>query len=451
VDLTLEALQKELKGWQAKVETSVKEIIGSGASDAKEKTKGLTEEITAVKDLVGNLEKQIKAKQLLKIPGAEKDVKKFDLGKYVLAQLRNHPKFNGSGDVWERAEIEKELCKAAGEQRQLANKELGMIVAKSNIADDGSDGGFLIPEEVTNEIIDLAIAKMPIMNMGTTILRGLVGDLPVPKLTGRPTSFFVGENEAPAKSKATFGELTLRPKKVAGFVKISNRLIHQTRGVADTVIRQSLTDSVALQMHLGLVRGTGSDKQPLGIFNASGFTSNNISLGVNGRRFRIDDAAAMDTALDVADELIDSPDSFGYLLRPEVLGGMKRERVKQFSSQAEGDGQPILMTNPLLSNKVLEDIIGYKIRTTTQILNNEVLGTSTASSTAIFGNWKHFWVGMWRDFAIKVSDVAGDGSTGSAFLDDQLYVLGMQEFDSRAMRATAFTTVAGAETDESAW
>ena len=74
-------------------------------------------------------------------------------------------------------------------------EEYGKVRAQT--AGDGTEGGYLIPPEVSNEIIDLTIANMPLMSMGITELRGLRGDLPVPKLTGRPTGYWVGENEKP--------------------------------------------------------------------------------------------------------------------------------------------------------------------------------------------------------------------------------------------------------------
>ena len=58
---------------------------------------------------------------------------------------------------------------------------------------------------------------------------------------------------------------------------------------------------------------------------------------------------------------------------------------------------------------------------------------------------------MWRDLIIKVSDVASDGSTGSAFLDDQIYIVLFQEFDTALMRETAMTQAKGAETTKANW
>jgi hypothetical protein len=62
-----------------------------------------------------------------------------------------------------------------------------------------------------------------------------------------------------------------------------------------------------------------------------------------------------------------------------------------------------------------------------------------------------FWMGIWRDFVLKVSDVASDGASGSAMLDDQIYIVAFQEFDTQLMRETALTQAIGCDTLEANW
>jgi hypothetical protein len=100
-----------------------------------------------------------------------------------------------------------------------------------------------------------------------------------------------------------------------------------------------------------------------------------------------------------------------------------------------------------LNNKVLEDQLGVKLGTSTLLS----MDSGATTSKVICGNWKYFYIGLWRDFVMKVSDVAGDGGTGSAFLEDQMYIVAFQEFDCSVMRGSAFTIASGAETKESSW
>jgi hypothetical protein len=200
----------------------------------------------------------------------------------------------------------------------------------------------------------------------------------------------------------------------------------------------------------GLTVGTGTEYQPKGILNQPDTTSSTVSLGNNGGRFRVTDAARMEMDIDVANELIDNG-KFGYLMRPEVKSGMKRERVVMYNGATADLGLPVDVMNPLMSDARLRDILGYDFKTTTQVPKDNVVGTSSTCSKVAFGNWEFFYVGMWRDFVIKVSEHASDAGGKSAFTEDQLYVVAFQEIDCELVRPTAMTIAAGAECLESKW
>jgi hypothetical protein len=245
------------------------------------------------------------------------------------------------------------------------------------------------------------------------------------------------------------GQVFMRPKKAGAFTVQSNRLIYQSRGVSDQIVRHELENRLKLTLEEGYIKGLGTEKQPKGILNQS--INAMTAVSSNGGRFRLDNAASMIQYLDVLNEYKDGGMNFGWLMRPEVRGGMKRERVINYSGQSESSAQPVLPMNLLMSNKVLEDQLGHKIRTTTLLSATEIQGTSSTCSTVLFGNWKKFRIGMWRDFVLRASDVAGDGSTGSALLDDTMYIVCFQETDCMVDRDAAFCKMAGAQTAEASW
>lgn len=451
MELTLENFQKECATLQSSMETRVKELLLSSSDESKKKVEALNTDIAQLKTAVDNMEKQQRQAKAAGIPGYSdtNEHKKFSITSFVGALYKEaYTGADGHRNPWKGAEFEKEACEAY--QKRLTQERIEGIVARDNNAGDGNLGGYLIPPDQTNEIIELAIANMPIMKMGTTIIRGLVGDLPVPNVLARPTSYWVGETEAPTESSASYGMKYLRPRKLGAFTKQSNRLIYQSRGVSDQIIKQLLSESIALKLEEGLISGTGTDKQPLGLQNTTGMTTSSVSLGTNGGRFRIDDAGKMIADLDDVNEL-SMPGTFGFLMNPRVKNGMKRERSPQYSGQAVNQGLPILWMNPLLNDKVLQDLIGYNIGSTSLVPKNVTTGSSNTTSKVIFGNFTKFWVSFWRDFVIKVSDQAADGSGGSAFLQDQMFIVAFQEVDSLLMRPSAMTMAAGAETTESLW
>lgn len=441
--LQLQTKMDELGG---KITTEVKTLITNGMGEENPVIKSLRSELAAVKKSQEAAAEQLKQYQAKLISGYDDDKnpnkKKFDLGAFVLAQYKaNNPQASGHNDPWADAGLEKELV------------DIRMKAATAGV---GASGGYLIPIETTNEIIDLVIADMPVMDMGPTILRGLTGDLPVPTITGRPTGYHVGENASVTVSDGSFGQKVMRPREAAGFTKQSEKLIYQSRGVADTVIRRLLGEALALEIEEnGLINGTNTQFRPMGLYNTPNMTTSTVA--VTGNRFTLDNAAQMVTDMEVANELkYGNANSFGFLMHPRVKAGLRRQKVQTFSTQTAQLGLPVMVgQNILLTDELLAQQLGYKFRTTTLVPHNEsaagVRGTAGTYSSVLFGNFKYFWVGFWGDLVIKVSDQAGDGSTGSAFLQRQLYILATQMYDCLAMRPTAFSLAVGAETTEGNW
>jgi hypothetical protein len=62
-----------------------------------------------------------------------------------------------------------------------------------------------------------------------------------------------------------------------------------------------------------------------------------------------------------------------------------------------------------------------------------------------FGNWADLYFALWQDITLKASDVTGDPS-GSAFTQDQLWILGQLECDCAVIRPNSFALVNDATT-----
>ena len=444
---------KELEGLLNKTSTEIKDSIAkvTGDSDkAKAEVASLKMELTEIQKTIGAVGEQLKVLQQRQVPGlAGQEAKKFHFGAFCGALMREFHKnkgANGIGDPWAGAGPELEMCKEA------FNARLRAATAADNYAEAGAAGGYLVPDEVTSEFVDAVIADTPFMDLGPTTIKGLIGDLPIPKKTQRSQAYMVGENSAPQNSQVKFGQVWLRPKKAGTFTKQSNRLIYQTRGTSDTIIRQDIQEALAIKLDDMLINGLGSQYQPLGAMNIVSPTAAIANLGSNGARARIDHAATMQQAIDLANEYKGGKTgNFGYLMHPAVKWGMKRERVTQWSGQANAAGFPVMMGNLLMTDALLEEQLGHKFATTTLVNNAQTVGTSTTCSTMMFGNWKLFYVGMWRDLIFKASDVASDGSGNSALLNDELFIVCFMEFDCQSMRDSAFTKLTGCETNQANW
>ncbi len=436
----LKEVETTLTAYSTKIETRVKALITEGTSEGNEKVKGLSEDLKKVNNSLTQVQQQIKTLGV-GLPGLSEELKKKSFSWTSL--IRGiHDEMNPnveSKKAWEDGGFEKEII-------------VEYAKVRSNNATDGSAGAYLIPPEVSNELIELVFAATPLLDkLPITKLSGLRGDLPVPKITGRPTAYWVGENSKPTESSATYAELIGRPRRLAAFTKQSQRLIYQSRGVSDSIIKQELSRAMALKLHDGLLNGTGSEYQPKGLLKYTGeMTSSGLDLGTNGGRFTMTDAELMKMALDVADELNDSPSNYGFLFRPEIKYGIITERIKQFSGQNAKRGAPVVSGKGLLTEADLNNILG-KWATSTQIAKANSKGASSTLTDVIYGNWKYFWLMMWEGLRIKVSDQAADGSGGSAFLQNQLYIVAEQDVDVMVTRPSSFTFTNEGETVPTNW
>lgn len=462
--LTLEQLQTMLES-DAKV---LKDHLDKTLADAQAKTleqaegkardvaTALKSEIDGITKTVGSIQDQIKVAQARLVPGLKEELKKtpFDFACAVQALWRTK---NHVQDPWANAGPEHEMLKATIEQREKS----GMLpesmrvrdVAGVNYAGDGTSGGYLIPDEVTTAFIDATIAQMPVMSLGPTVIRGLIGELPIPTKTQRSVGYMVGENEKPTASNVKYGEKVLRPHKAGVFSKQSQRLIYQSRGVSDKIIREDLQLQMALTMENQYINGTGTGKSVSGLAASgiSAVSAEESGLG-NGGRYRFDNAAAQLQALDEANEFI-AGGRFGLLTHPTIKWGMKRERATFYSGQDAKTGYPVLVNQLLMSDASLSEQLGLGIGATTLVGKGTPAGTSYNATCApvYVGNWSLFYIGMWRDMWLKVSDQASDGSTGSALLDDELYIVMFSEFDCAVMRQTAFNVVRNGDTNKANW
>lgn len=84
-------------------------------------------------------------------------------------------------------------------------------------------GGFLVPEEFDNDIIDLR-EQFGVFRRNARIVPMINDTKTVPRRTGGLTAYFVGENQAPTESTKGWDRVTLVAKKIAVLSKYSSEV-----------------------------------------------------------------------------------------------------------------------------------------------------------------------------------------------------------------------------------
>ncbi|RUU92805.1 phage major capsid protein [Mesorhizobium sp. M7A.F.Ca.MR.176.00.0.0] len=148
------------------------------------------------------------------------------------------------------------------------------------IADDTS-GGYFATAEFTTEVIKGIVERSPIRQaarVGSTAS----GSVLLPKRTGRPTGYWVGETETRTSTESAYGQLEVPIHEMACYVDVSTRLLEDAAVNVESEVAFDLAEEFGRLEAAAFMDGDGV-KKPLGVMATSGvaysFTGNASTLG----------------------------------------------------------------------------------------------------------------------------------------------------------------------------
>ena len=141
----------------------------------------------------------------------------------------------------------------------------GAAVARALAASVGTAGGFLVPPDMSEEIIELLRPASVVMSLEPRIIQMPHGQMMVPRITGGAQANYVGENQPIAPSQPQFGMVQLSAKKLTAEVPISNDMIKYPSVSTDAIVRDDMVKSIAVRGDLAFIRGNGGQFSPRGL------------------------------------------------------------------------------------------------------------------------------------------------------------------------------------------
>jgi HK97 family phage major capsid protein len=272
-------------------------------------------------------------------------------------------------------------------QRAMAGAKLGQ---RDLVVGTPTAGGNLVATELlASSFIDLLVAQMKVMAMGTTMLTDLQGNIAIPRATSGSTGYWVAENSASTESQQAFDQVALTPKTCGAFVDYSRRLLLQSSIAVEAFVRMDIARTIALMIDLAAIAGTGASNQPRGILNTSGIGS--VAGGTNGLAPTWDHIVDLESAVANANA---PAGALGYLTNTKVRGKLKR--TQKFSGT---NGQEIWQGG---------ELNGARAEVSNQVSSTLTKGTSTGVCSAIlYGNWSDLLVAMWGGLDIMVDPYTG--------------------------------------------
>jgi HK97 family phage major capsid protein len=146
-----------------------------------------------------------------------------------------------------------------------ANGDSGLFANQNT--QTGGAGGFLVPEDVSSEIVELLRPASVVMSMNPVVVPMPNGNLTMNRIaTGSTASYFGEQQDVPATG-ITHGQFKLSAKKLGALVPVSNDLMRMASTAYDRIVRDDVVTSCALRMDLAFLRGTGTEYSPRGFRN----------------------------------------------------------------------------------------------------------------------------------------------------------------------------------------
>lgn len=153
------------------------------------------------------------------------------------------------------AHVAMQIAEANGDSGLFANQNMS----------NGPQGGFLVPEDVSAEIIELLRPASTVRAMGARTVPMPNGNLTTNRRASGAMFGYIGEQQDTPATGYTYGQMKLSAKKLAGIVPVSNDLLRASGTNVDRLIRDDIVADAAQIEDRYFLRGAGTENAPRGL------------------------------------------------------------------------------------------------------------------------------------------------------------------------------------------
>jgi HK97 family phage major capsid protein len=233
------------------------------------------------------------------------------------------------------------------------------------------------------DFLDFLYNTMRVKELGAQTISGLRDNVAFPKQTGKATGSWVAENPGSdvADSNLTLGQVPSSPHTYQSSTSYSRQLLAQAVIDVDTLVRQDLARDMALAVDFAAIQGPTGGDSPVGIMNTTGVQSFIVAADSgNGGVIAYADIVKM--VEDLEDVNADQLGDPGWLTTP----GIKSD-LKLTARLANTIALPAWADDDTLA--------GYLARSSNQVPNTGVRGSTSNNHALILGVWTSMVIGMW--------------------------------------------------------
>lgn len=357
----------------------------------------------------------------MSLPAIAAAERSYSLSRVAQAQI--------TGD-WNQAGFEREVSQEL--QGQIGRSASGTYVptaalAGRDLVTTGTAPALIGTQQMHDAFVEVLKPQVRVMELGATVLPGLVENVSIPRQTAGCSAEWIAENSEATGSAPAFDAVTLTMHQLSAHTRISRRQLKQSLPAVDQILSNDLRAQIAVALDKAAIAGTGVGPQPTGILNIAGI--GDVEMGTNGDF--VTWAKLMELVSTVESANVD-PMSLGFLSNLKVKGHlMSTPRIS---------GTDTMMLDPDAA-ATAEDLrlAGYKARFSGNVPSDLSKGTANDLSAVIFGAWADLLIGQWGGIDLIVDDVT-EAAKGNVRL------VAHSEWDIAARHAESFAAIRDAQT-----
>lgn len=229
-----------------------------------------------------------------------------------------------------------------------------------------SEGGYLVPDEFENTLIDRLGEENFIRNLAT-IITSSNGDKKIPVVASHGAAVWIDEEGEYTEDDDVFATVTLGAHKLSSIIKVSEELLNDSAFNLETYIAQEFARRMSAAEELAFISGDGSSK-PTGL----------ITSGETGV------TAASSIAI-TADEIIDLYHSLRTPYRKNAVFIANDSTIKAIRKLKDGTGQ--YLWQPGLQAGQPDTILNHPVYTSSCM--PEIAG---GNKVMLFGDLSYYWI-----------------------------------------------------------
>ena len=232
-----------------------------------------------------------------------------------------------------------------------------------------SEGGFLVPDEYENQLIQ-ALQEANVLRNLCNVITTSYGDRKIPVVASHGSAVWMDEEAAFNESDDAFTQVTLSAYKLGTMLKVSDELLNDSYFNLEAYIAAEFARRIGAAEEEAFLTGNGSSK-PTGLLHTTG----GASLGVT---------AASATAI-IIDEVLDLYHSLKSSYRKNATFLVNDATIKAIRKLKDGQGQ--YLWQPSVQAGTPDTILNRPV-ITSQFMPVAAAG----EKTILFGDFKYYWI-----------------------------------------------------------